>query len=409
MRISTSSIFAAGASQLSTLQAQMVKTQLQMSSSTKVLTAADDPIAAARALEVTQSQSINTQFLTNRQNARSSLSQVDTVLQSTVDLVTSMQSLAIKAGNAALSQADRASLATELSGQMDDLLGLANSSDGAGNYLFSGYKSTTAPFTQTATGAQYNGDQGQRVLQVGTSRQVPISASGSSVFENNATGNGTFTTVAGAANAGSGIIAPGVVANATQLTGHTYSLAFAVSGTPAVTTYTVTDTTTNTVVPPPPAVAAQPYTSGQPIAFDGVSFDIKGDPADGDTFSVAPSQKQSLFSTVTDLIATLRAPSTGAAGQASLTNGLNTAIQNLSNAMDNVLSVQAAGGSSLKELDNLDSAGSAMDVQYEATLTDLTGLDYNKAASDLVQQQTTLQAAQQSFAMLSKMSLFNYI
>ncbi|MES2150418.1 MAG: flagellar hook-associated protein FlgL [Pseudomonadota bacterium] len=410
MRISTNTIFDTGTGQLGTLQSAIAKTQLQLSTNRRMITAADDPIASARALEVTQSQSVNTQFATNRQNARSSLSQVELALQGTTSLIQDVQTITTAAGSGALSQADRESYATELAGRLDDLLGLANSADGAGGYLFAGYRSTTLPFTQTATGAQYQGDQGLRQLQVGSSRQVAISDSGSSIFENNVTGNGTFETAAAATNTGSGIVSSGAVANAQALTGHDYTISFAVAGVPAVTTYTITDATTGNPVPPPPAVAVpQPYQSGQQITFDGVAFDVKGIPADGDQFSVKPAVKQSIFTTLTDLIASLRTPAVGAAGQASLTNGLNTAHDNLNSALDNVLGVRASIGSRLKELDYLDSSGDDLNIQYASTLSELQDLDTVKAISLFSQQQFTLEAAQKSFKTLSGLSLFNYI
>jgi flagellar hook-associated protein 3 FlgL len=404
MRISTATIFETGTNQLGTLQNNIAKTQLQLSTNRRMLTAADDPIASARALEVTQSQSVNTQYATNRQNARSSLSQVELALGGVTLLVQDVQTLTVNAGNGSLSQADRVSLATELQGRLDDLLGLANSADGAGGYLFAGYRSTTLPFTQTPAGAQYQGDQGQRQLQVGSSRQLAISDSGSSIFENNVTGNGTFVTSQNPANTGSGIVSTGSVSDAAALTGHDYQIAFQVVGTPPATTYTITDTTTGL-----PVGAATPYESGKQISFDGVAFDIEGVPADGDSFDVKPSTKQSLFTTLTDLIATLKSPSPGAAGQASLTNGLNTAHNNLNAALDNVLSVRASVGSRLKELDYLDSAGDDLNIQYASTLSDLQDLDTVKAISLFAQQQFTLEAAQKSFKSLSGLSLFNYI
>ena len=156
------------------------------------------------------------------------------------------------------------------------------------------------PFTQTATGAAYQGDQGQRSLQVGSTRTLPISDSGAAVYEDNATGNGTFVASAAAANfdrGGSGIISGGSVKDVTQLTGHKYQIDFQVvaaqPGVPKVTTYTVTDTTLNQPVPATPVPAVpQPYVSGQNITFDGLQFDIKGDPADLDTFAIEPSTKQ---------------------------------------------------------------------------------------------------------------------
>lgn len=409
MRISTSTIFENGTSQLGTLQSNMAKTQLQLSTNRRILTPSDDPVASARALEVTQSQSVNTQYATNRQNARSSLSQVELALASTTTLLQDIKTLTVSAGNGTLLPADRQALVTELTGRMNDLMGVANSGDGVGGYLFSGYKSGTVPFTQTATGAQYHGDQGQTKLQVSSSRHIAISDSGMSIFENNPTGNGTFQTAAGGANTGTGIVSSGTVSNAAALTGHDYTIAFQVAGTPPVRTYTVTDDTTGLPVPPPPAVAAPvAFEAGKQIEVDGMVFDVSGAPADGDTFTVKPSEKQSIFTTLTNLIETLKLPA-GGAGQSALTNGLNTAHDNLDAALENVLAVRAGVGSSLKELDYLDGAGEDRNIQYSATLSDLQDLDLVKTISLFSQQQMTLEASQKSFKTLSGLSLFNYI
>jgi len=417
MRISSKTIYDVGVGQISSLQSALARTQSQLSTGRKNLTAADDPIATARALEVTQSQGINTQLVTNRSNAKSMLSLETVALHSSGTIMQDIKSLLVNAGNGSMAQKDRESLAVELEGRLQDLLGQANSSDGVGGYVFSGYKSTTLPFTQTATGAAYQGDQGQRSLQVGSTRTLPISDSGASVYENNATGNGTFVTGAAPGNfdrGGSGIISGGSVKDATQLTGNRYQIDFqvvpATPGVPKVTTYTVTDLTLNQPVPATPVPAVpQPYVSGQNITFDGLQFDIKGDPADLDSFSVEPSTKQSVFTTITDIISALRAPGDGPAGQASLSNKLNQAHLNVDNAYDNMLSIESAVGSRLKELDYLDSSGDDLNLQYATTLSGLQDVDVVKAISLFTQQQTNLDAAQKSFKTLSGLSLFNYI
>jgi flagellar hook-associated protein 3 FlgL len=406
MRISTNTMFETATNQLGTLQTDLARTQMQLSANRRILSAADDPIAASRALEVTQSQAMNTQFGTNRTNAKQSLSLVDQTLQDVTGQLTDIQSLVVTAGNAAYSASDRAALATELEGRLADMLGLANTADGTGGYLFGGYKSTTQPFSQNPTGAQYLGDQGNRTLQVGSARKMAVTDNGSAIFEANLTGNGVFQTQAAATNAGSGIVSPGAITNMSQLTGHDYAVSFAVTGTPAVTTYTVTD---NSTTPASAVVSGAPYQPGATIAFDGMALEVKGDPANGDSFSVKPSQKQSVFTTLTSLIATLRAPADGSSGKAALTNGLNTASSNLKNAMDNVLTVQSSVGARLKELDYLDSSGDDLDIQYTSTLGDLQDLDMVKTISLFSQQQMTLQAAQQSFKAMSGLSLFNYI
>ncbi len=413
MRISTSSIFEAGTRQINTLQSQLARTQQQLGSNKRMLSAADDPIASARALEVTQSQSINTQFATNRQNARSSLSQLDVTLSSAQSLIQDVQTIVVAAGNGAYSPSDRETYATELEGKLDDLLAVANTADGAGGYVFSGFKSSLAPYTKSTTGAVYNGDQGQVMLQVGSSRKVQINATGPSVFDDIATGNGTFVTGTGNANTGTGVVSPGVVSDASKITGHNYALQFAVTGTPAVTTYTVQDLTTGAAVPPPvPPALSTPivFQSGAPITFDGVTFDVKGVPANGDTFSVAPSTKQSLFTTVTNLITALRSTTASTpAGKAAYTSALADASNNLGASLDKVLGVRSSVGSNLKELDYLDTTGSDADIQYSDTLSQLQDLDMVKAISQFSQQQSALEAAQKSFKSVSSLSLFNFI
>ncbi len=318
MRISTSTMYETGVAQLNTLQSNIARTQQQLASNRRMLSAADDPIAAARALEVTQTKAVNTQFATNRDNARASLAQVDQRLGSVTALIQDAQSLVVAAGNGVLSASDRQSLAIEIESQLEDMLGLANSTDGAGSYLFGGYKSATVPFSRTATGAQYAGDQGQRELQVSTSRKVAISDPGSAIFESNKTGNGTFSTTALGANTGTGVVSNGSVTNASQVTGHKYEVTFSGSGSSA--TYSVLDKSTNAA--PAGMVGPQPFVPGQNIEFDGISFKVGGAPAAGDQIAVDPSTRQSVFKTMTDLVATLRAPVGGAANGAAYSNGL---------------------------------------------------------------------------------------
>jgi len=416
MRISSKTIFDNGVGQLGTLQSAIAKTQQQLATGRRVLTPADDPIASARALEVTQSQSINTQLATNRSNARSSLSQEEVALTSVTSLYHDIKELAVKAGAGSLTNKDRESLAVELDGRLQDLLGIANTADGSGGYIFSGFKDSI-PFTLNGTGATYQGDQGERTLQIGSSRKVSISDSGSAIFENNVTGNGKFQTGVDPANydrGGTGIISPGAVTDPNALTGHQYAINFTVvpatPGVPKVTTYTVMDLTLGTPVPPAPDPADPiPYTSGKSISFDGLQFEIKGDPADLDTFTVDPSDKKSVFETMQDMLKALRVNGEGAAGQARLTNALNQVNSNVDNATDNLLAVRASVGARMKELDYLDSAGEDLNIQYATTLSNLIEVDTIQAISLFTQQQINLEAAQKSYKTLTGLSLFNFI
>lgn len=183
MRISTQTLFESGAARLGEVQSGLLKIQQQVASGRRILTPSDDPVGAARALEVTQSQSINTQHGVNRQHAKSALVSVEGALESATSLLLDVKTSIVAAGNGSLTDSQRGFLATELRSRFDALLSIANSRDGMGNYQFSGYQTATPPFAETATGAQYQGDQGQRLLQVDATRQMAISNPGQAVFQ----------------------------------------------------------------------------------------------------------------------------------------------------------------------------------------------------------------------------------
>ena len=400
MRISTNTMFESGTARISELQSGLIRTQQQISTNRRMLSPADDPIASARALEVTQGREMNAQLATNRQNARHTLVEEEGVLASLGSLIQEVQTLAVTAGNGTLDDAQRGYLATDLRTKFDQMLSLANTRDGIGNFMFSGYDITTEPFGPTQNGATYRGDQGQRNLQIGASRQISVSDAGSDVFERVRSGNGNFVTAASAANKGAGVVGLGSVTDMTQLKAAQYQIDFHVVG--GVTTYDVVDKTAGL----PALSSGTPFNDGDSISFDGMQFDIRGMPADGDSFTVAPSRNESIFSTLRDMIDVLGASAKGIPAQARLSNGLVKAGAGLTSMLDNVLTVRASLGSRLKELDSLDFDGSGRDVQYAQTLSDLQDVDYVKAISELTQQQTTLEAAQKSFMIVSSLSLF---
>lgn len=399
MRISTSTIYNANISLLNQQQAQLLHTQQQISTQRRILTPADDPIASARALDVSQADASNSQYATNRNAALHSTSMSEGVLQSVTSLLQDVRTIAVNAGSGALNNSDKLTLATDLSGRLEDLLALANSTDGVGNYLFSGFQGRTLPFANSSTGVQYQTDDGQRMIQVSSSRQLAASDSGADIFMRIKNGNGTFVTQAASANVGSGIASSGAVTNPALLTGNNYQVTFSVVA--GVTTYGVTNTTPGALVPVPVA-AGTPYVSGQLISFDGLQLDVTGAPASGDVFTVAPSTNESIFTTISNLITALKTPSSPG-------GAIATAINGLDRGLDNVLTVRALLGTRLNELDALQSAGENIGLQYKQTLSQLQDVDYNKAISDLTQQKTSLEAAQKSFLAVSGLSLFNYM
>lgn len=184
MRISTSTIFDGASARLSDLQSQLDRTSRQVASGRKLLTPSDDPVAAARALEVQQSSSINDQYAKNRLNLKNTLGVMDGSLSSMVDTLQGMHEQVIAAGNGTYSDSDRLAISGVLQGQLDQLLSLANSTDGAGHYLFSGLQSGTPAFAADSTTGviAYQGDTALQSVQVDGSRTMTISQSGSTLF-----------------------------------------------------------------------------------------------------------------------------------------------------------------------------------------------------------------------------------
>lgn len=441
MRISTNMIFSLGVRSMNNQTSTLLHTQQQISANTRILTPSDDPVAAARALEVTQSKDVNTQFASNIDYAKSALGTEEAQLSDTNGLLTRIRELAVEGGNATLSKSDRESITAELRSSFDELLGLANAQDGTGQYMFSGYKGTIKPFAASVDAmilnpsleATYQGDDGQRRMQVSASRQIEVSDAGSDVFMNIRNGNGHFVTDNASTNAGTGIIDAGNVISPSTwnaLADKNYTIQFYVdtkglAGTAGKTYYDIIDTTTDTslltgTTPDVPTATTFPsglrsYSSGQTIslssqgseaAFDlGSSVIINGTPADGDSFTLAPSSSTSIFRTLANLIGTLEQGTPGAG----YTIDVNNAIANIDQASDNILKVRAGIGSRLNELDFLTNVNSDLALQYQDSLSKLQDLDYAKALSDLTQQQTNLQAAQQSFSKINQLSLFDYL
>lgn len=193
MRISTNTMFHSGISKITSLQADQSKLQNQISTGKKFTTPAEDPVGAARALEVTHHKEVNNTYATVRKTAISNLETVEASLTNVTNLLVSAQSTLVAAGNGAYSNKERANIATTLQNSLDSLVSMANGKDVYGNYLYSGFKSDSPAFVATATGATYSGDSNVQLLQVDAQRQMEVSVSGDSVFQ--AGGNDVFATM----------------------------------------------------------------------------------------------------------------------------------------------------------------------------------------------------------------------
>lgn len=403
MRISTSSFYEQSQTSMGSQQGNLLRVQQQMGAGTKILAPSDDPIGATRALGVSQSIALNAQYAATRGQAIQTLSLEEGTLQSVTSVLQDVKTLVVQAGNGTISDADRASIATALQSSFDQLQGLANSDDGNGQFLFAGFKSASPPFVKQADGSVlYAGDQGQRLMQVDVSRQMATTDDGRSIFQSVQGGAG-YVNSAAAANTGTGVFSANSVVDPTDPNfGKNFSISFT-----SATSYQV-DT-----VPPGAVVSSGGFSAGVPIQFGGLQIAINGAPAAGDSFNVTTAKNAGtdVFGAIGDIIAALRKPidSGSSANRAQLLNALSTANKKITNAHDNVLTVRSSIGSRLQELDALNTVGSNRTLLDKSQLSDLQDLNYTSAISEFYQRQTALQATQQAFVKIQKLSLFNFL
>lgn len=397
MRVSTTSTFQTGLDAIQRLQAALDQTQRQISSGQRILKPSDDPIAAGRALGLRESLSRLEQFDRNAGIASNRLALEESTLKSANDVLQRVRELALQANNPTQSDESRGLIAVEVRQQLENLVQIANAKDGNGAYLFSGNKSDSIPVIRTGSTFAYNGDQGQRLIQIGSGRKVPDGDPGSSVFFQIRTGNGSFSVSPDPGNVGAGVVGEISVSDPTQYDQDTYRVRFI---DPA--NYEVLDSGGS-------VVHTDAFQPGDTIAFRGIELTVDGSPAAADEFTVAPSGFRNVFETIDALANAIDQSVYDDASQAVLNNGVNANLLNIDQALGTVLDVRTKVGSRLAGVEAQVDINSSLALSYEEAVSGLQDLDYAEALTRLSLNITTLEAAQQSFVRTQQLSLFNYL
>ncbi len=398
MRVSNDTLRSAFLAALEAAQRRVIDTQEKVSSGKRVNKPSDDPVAAARIAHLDASLSRLDQYKSNSDFARNQLGLEESSLDDVISNLQRVRELALQGNNSSTSESDRRDIAAEVRQARDALLAVANTTDVDGRHLFGGYVESAAPFTTTASGAVvYNGDQGQRTLQISDSRFVAINDSGSEVFQRIPQGNGTFTLAVNPGNTGSGVLGDSSVINPAAWVRDTYTVRFL---TP--TTYEVRDSANA-------LVSSGSFTAGQSIAFRGIALTVDGNPAAGDAFTAAPAATRDVFGMLNDMIAALESPSSNGAQRAQLHSNIGQRIGDLDSALSHIIDSRSEIGARVRALDQQDSLSADFAVHLNTTLSSVRDLDYADALSRLQQQLFGLDAAQQTFARTQDLSLFKYI
>ncbi|HZO23695.1 MAG TPA: flagellar hook-associated protein FlgL [Steroidobacteraceae bacterium] len=395
MRISTVTFQQDALGQMETLQADLSKTQNQLGTGKKLNSAADDPAGMAQVNQLNVELSASEQYVTNGNAASSNLQLEEQAMSDATNTLQSARDLAVQANNSSLTAAQRTDIATQLSQQLQDLIAIGNRTDSNGDYLFSGEASGTTPFAQVGNAVTYSGSSQVRQVQISPNQRISAGDTGASVFMNVPAGNGTFTTAAGTTNTGVGAIGVGSVTNAAAWVPDTYTVKFT-----SPSAYTVTNSSGTTVA------SGTNFTDGQSISFNGIQVAISGTPAGGDTFTIAKAGNSSAFNTLQGLITTLNSPNLN---NAQLATQIGGALQQIDNAISNLNDVSASAGARVNSITSSQATAQTTQTNLSGAISSLSDVDYAAAITQLNTEELSLQAAQQSYASIAHLSLFDYI
>lgn len=401
IRVSTADMYLNSQNAINADQSAMMTTTAELSSGKQINSPSDNPVGAAQAALLQSDLTQLGQYKSNQAQATQLLNNASSTITQALNVMQSVQTSLVEAGNGTLSDANRSAIAAQLQQDLNQLVGLANTTDGQGGYLFGGSVNSTPPFVQNGNNVTYMGDDLVPGLQISQTRSEQVKYSGDAVFMSIPTGNGTFVTAANSNNAGTAAISTGTVTDPGSLTGDQYTITIGPGG----STYSITQTPPGTTGP------SLPYSNSGPttLAIPGMNVTLSPGGQAGDTFTISPSTNQSIFSVIASAITALQTPTTGAAAAASVSAALTTALNGAQQAISSLSTTQASMGAQLAELNTYGTINSDQTLQDQTQMSSIVDLDYAQGASQLSQQQTEYQAALQSYAAISKLSLFNYI
>lgn len=403
MRVSTNQFFDSSIRAINSQQSALLQVSQQLSSQRKLLGPADDPVAASREVALDATLKANEQMLRNQADAKGALEVVENHLVSAGDTLQVALTRIVQAGGGVLNEENRQSILVDLQSLRDQLMSVANAQDEGGNYLFAGYRSDTRPFVRNAAGAVYQGDGGVRQSQIGPSRAIDVGFTGGYLFGDIPTGRNGLEASAGSANRGSAALTSSMVADrqawaAAQAFGP-YTVAFGAEG-----AYVVTDKEGA-------EVGTGSLGSGQTIEIAGVQIVFDGRPAPGDTLSFGPARSQSVFDTLDQAIAVLGLPVSGTES-AARANVLYEVNLNLNSALNRLVEARSSVGSRLSEIEAATTAGEARGEQVTGEISRVVGSDLEtmtELTGELAKRTYTVQAAQQTYTQIARLSIFDFL
>lgn len=410
MRVSTLQTFNIGLNNILDNQSAVNKTQQQVSTGRRVLTPADDPIASTKILQLQQDLAQREQYDRNMTAAENRLKLEESTLGSVTDILTRVKELTVKAGGGSLTLTDRQAIAAEVSEIQGALVDLFNTRDPNGEYIFGGFKGQNPPFVLQQNGRyEYEGDEGQRILPIGASTNVATGDSGKALFVDVNAADNSFTSFENPLNSGTLNISPGFVVDKeayTEFYPDDIVITFNSESdiTPPGPNYTVRRMSDNRVVD---GLANEPFSASTEITAAGIAFTLTGEPQPGDEALVKSTPKQSITDTIFRLQQGLNRLEDNPTDSATLDTLIEDTLTNLTFAQSSVSEIRSQVGARLNVVENTRNLSADIEIVNKEVLSKLSDVDFAEAVSRLSLQSFLLEAAQQSYSTISRLSLFN--
>ncbi|MGH1389966.1 MAG: flagellar hook-associated protein FlgL [Aeromonas jandaei] len=401
MRITTNMIYDRNIYSLNSANERLNTAYQQLQTGNKFQTAGEDPAGMSQKMALTKEIDLFKQYGVNGSLLENSLGHEETVLTSLNTAMLSAQTLIQKSNNGSISMEDRKSIASELEGLQQQMFDLMNSKNSQGEYIFGGNQSKTQPYVRDTNGKFiYQGDTGQREIQVSPTVKIAANDSGQDLFEIVATRR---TASAGTANIKVGIADQGNFDNFFQAN---YNSALASN-----------DYTVSTTIGPPDTYQIKDsggatlqtgnYTPGTKIPFNGLELTLDL-PAGGTAqqFSLNPPKNDNILNGMSDFINTLRDPSVSADTFQSKVADVTVHMKNARQNIDHGLGELGGRMNSLEQVMSSNEGLSTLNTEARAKVSEA---DLYEVISTLSKEDAALSASQLSFSKISRLTLFDYI
>lgn len=402
MRVSTPQFYFQNSLQLSKKQSDVNEQIEYISSGKRILTAKDDAVSYGTLTGYKDELSNIDKYLRNINQAKNRNALLDNAFASAENVLQQFKTLFIKANNGAMSDLDLQSLHEQGLNSLQELLNIANTQDETGGFIFSGFQIDTEPFSlQSDNSVNYQGDSGERELQIAKNVIVQTNIAGDEAFQNVANSIGDFsasynTNTSGISVNKAVINDPSIYDPATNPPNFNFDFTSA-------TDLTVRDGNGAVVF------STNSYTPGQQISLsNGVDVQINGNPLPGDNFDLTPEQNISVFDTFK---AALDWMNSGASPADPISHQVEYGhiLEQVNNALNHMTVMRSKAGIRQQLTETQENNHLDAQLYLSSAKSNIEDLDFAKAISTFEQSKVALQAAQQTFVQIKELSLFNFI